>query len=78
MLCHAVISVVSDFATLWTVACLAPPSMGFPRQEYWGGLPSPSPGDLPDAGIEPVSLMSPALYAYIFSLILSPSVVFLY
>jgi len=37
----------------WTVACQAPPSMGFSRQEYWNGLPFPSPGDLPDPGIEP-------------------------
>ena len=49
------------FATLWTVACQAPLSMGFPRQEYWSGLPFPSPGDLPDPGIKPTSLMSPAL-----------------
>ena len=39
----------------WTVAHQAPPSMGFSRQEYWSGLPFPSPGDLPDAGIEPRS-----------------------
>ena len=37
-------------ATPWTVACQAPLSMGFPRQEYWSGLPFPSPGDLPDKG----------------------------
>ena len=42
----------------WTIACQAPLSMGFSRQEYWSGLPFPSPGDLPDPGIEP---MSPAL-----------------
>ena len=48
------------FATPWTVAHQAPPSMGFSRQEYWGGLPFPSPGDLPDPGIEP---RSPALQA---------------
>ena len=46
--------------TLWTVACQAPPSMGFSGQNYWSGLPFPSPGDLPDPGIEP---MSPALQA---------------
>ena len=40
----------------WTVAHLAPLSMGFPRQEYWSGVPFPSPGDLPNPGIEPVSL----------------------
>ena len=38
---------------LWTVVNQAPPSMGFSRQEYWSGLPLPSPGDLPDPGIEP-------------------------
>ena len=43
------------FATPWTVAYQAPPSMVFSRQEYWSGLPFPSPGDLPDAGIEPRS-----------------------
>ena len=42
-------------ATLWTVAHQAPPSMGFSRQEYWSGLPFPSPGDLPNPGIEPKS-----------------------
>ena len=48
------------FATLWTVAYQVPPSMGFSRQEYWSGLPFPSPGDLPHPGIEPASLTSPA------------------
>ena len=48
-------SVVSDSATLWAVACQAPLSMGFSRQEYWSGLPFSSPGDLPDPGIEPGS-----------------------
>ena len=43
------------FATPWTVAYQAPPSMGFSRQEYWSGLPFPSAGDLPDPGIEPGS-----------------------
>ena len=51
-------SVVSDSATPWTVAHQAPLSMGFSRQQYWNGLPFPSPGDLPDPGIE---LRSPAL-----------------
>jgi len=46
--------------TLWTVARQAPLSMGFPRQEYWSRLPFPSPGDLPNAGIE---LGAPALQA---------------
>ena len=54
------LSRVRLFATPWTVAHQAPPSMGFSRQEYWSGLPFPSPGDLPDPGIEP---RSPALQA---------------
>ena len=49
------------FETLWTVAPQAPLSMGFSRQEYWSGLPDPPPGDLPDSGIQAVSLTSPAL-----------------
>ena len=52
---------VSDSATLWTVARQAPPSMVFSRQEYRNGLPCPPPGDLPDPGINPTSLKSPAL-----------------
>ena len=48
------------FATPWTVAYQAPLSMKFSRQEYWSGLPYPSPGDLPDPGIKP---MFPALQA---------------
>ena len=43
------------FVTPWTVAYQAPPSMGFSRQEYWSGLPFPSPGAFPDPGIEPWS-----------------------
>ena len=49
------------FATLWTEAHQTPPSMEFPRQEYWSGLPFFPPGDLPDPGNEPTSLASPAL-----------------
>ena len=49
------LSRVRLFATPWTVAYQASPSMGFSRQEYWSGLPFPSPGDLPDPGIEPGS-----------------------
>ena len=55
------LSRVQLFETLWTVARQAPLSMGFSRQEYWGGLPCPPPVELPDPGIEPMSLMSPAL-----------------
>ena len=66
---HAIMAAVSEvkllnhvrlFATPWTVACQAPLSMGFSRQEYWSGLPFPSPGDLSDSGIEP---RSPSLQA---------------
>ena len=46
---------VQLFVTQWTVAFQALPSMVFSRQEYWSGLPFPSPGDLPDPGIEPRS-----------------------
>ena len=54
------LSLVELFATPWAVAYQAPPSMGFSRQEYWSGLPFPSPGELPDPRIEP---RSPALQA---------------
>ena len=54
-------SVVSDSVTPWTVARQAPLSMGFSRQGYWSGLPFPSPGDLPNPGIES---RSPTLQAY--------------
>ena len=47
------LSRVRFFATPWTVAYQAPLSVGFSRQEYWSGLPFPSPGDLPDTGIKP-------------------------
>ena len=50
------LSSVQLFATPWTVAYQVPPSMGFSRQEYWSGLPFPSPEDLPHPGIEPGSL----------------------
>ena len=56
-------SCVQLFATPWTVAPQAPLSMGFPRQACWSGVPFPSPGDLPDPGIELTSLRSPALQA---------------
>ena len=49
------LSPVPLFATTWTAAYQSPPSMGFSRQEYWSGLPFPSPGDLPNPGIEPGS-----------------------
>ena len=51
----------------WTVICQAPLSMGFSRQEYWSGLPCPPPGDLPDSGLKPTSLLSPALTGRFFT-----------
>ena len=50
------LSCIQLIATPWTVACQDPLSMGFSRQEYWSGLLFPSPGDLPDPGMEPGSL----------------------
>ena len=49
------------FVTLWTIACQAPLPIGFSRQEYWSGLPFPTPGDLPHPGFEPMSPVDPAL-----------------
>ena len=63
-----ILSHVRLFATPWTVACQAPPSMGFSRQEHWSGLPFPTPGDLPDPGIELVSPASPALAGRFFTI----------
>ena len=67
------LSHVQLFATPWIIACQSPLSVEFPRQEYWSGLPFPSPGDLPDPGIEP---SSPALQvdtltygSYIFNIL---------
>ena len=51
------------FVIPWTVAAKAPLFLGFSMQEYWSGLPFPPPGDLPDPGVEPRSLMSHALQA---------------
>ena len=55
------------FATSWTVACQGPLSMGFPKQEYWSRLPTPTPGDLPDLQIEPESPTSSALEGSFFT-----------
>ena len=60
-------SPVRFFAISWTVIPQVPLSMGFPRQEYWRGLPSPPLEDLPDSGIEPAPLMSPALAGGFFT-----------
>ena len=66
-MCVSCLSSVRLFVTVWTVAHQAPLSMRFPRQESWSGLPCPSPGDLPDQGLEPTSLMSPALAGRYFT-----------
>ena len=69
-MCYAVLSrfsCVHLWGTLWTVVRQAPLSMGFSRQEYWSGLPCPPPGDLPNPGIKPRSLRSPALAGRLFT-----------
>ena len=67
LLCVCALSHVQLFATPWTVARQAPLSVGFSSQEYWNGLWGPPPGDLPDPGIEPASLMSPELAGGFFT-----------
>ena len=57
---------VQRFVTPWTVACQAPLSIGFSSQEYWSGLSGPPPGDLPDPGMEPTPVFSPALACRFF------------
>ena len=67
---HAfVLSRVRLFVTPWIVAHQAPLSMRFPRQEFWSGLPFPSPGDLPDTGTEPSPFASPALAGGFFTIV---------
>ena len=68
------------FVTLWTVACQAPLSMGFPTQECWNALPFLPPGDLLDPGIEPAHLASPALAGGFFttSTTWKPSVLYIH
>ena len=61
------LSPVRLFETPWTLAPQALLSMEFSRQEYWSGLPFPTPGDLPDPGTEPMSLASPALAGQFFT-----------
>ena len=67
MLSH--FSCVQLSVTLWIIALQALLSMGFAKQEDWSGLPCPSPGDLPNPGIEPSSLVSPALADQFFTTI---------
>ena len=69
------LSHVTLFATLWTVACQAPLSIRFPRQEHWNGLPCPPPGDLTDPGIKPMCPATPALQ--VDSLLGKPLITFL-
>ena len=61
-----VLSCVRFFVAPWTIACQVPLSMEFSREEYWSVLPFPPPGDLPDPGLEPTSLVSPALAGRFF------------
>ena len=63
----AVLSRARLLVTAWTVAHRVSLCMEFSRLEYWCGLPFPIPGDLPDPGVEPVSLMSPALAGRFFT-----------
>ena len=67
-MCAQLLSHVQLFMTPWTIACQAPLSMGFSRQEYWSGLPCPPPGDLPNPGIEPTPPQSPALAGGFFTI----------
>ena len=60
-------SQVQLFVTLWNVACQVPLFVGFSRQEYWSGSPFPSPGELPNPGIKPMSLVCPALAGGFFT-----------
>jgi len=67
MLCAQLLNCIQLFATPWTLARQVPLSMGFPRQEYGGGLPFPSPEDLPIPGMEPESPASPALTSVFYT-----------
>ena len=60
-------SCVRLFATQWTVTCQAPLFMGFCKQEYWNSFPCPPPGDPPNPGMEPATLVSPALAGKFFT-----------
>ena len=65
--CVCSLSHIQLFVTPWTVALYAPLSTALPRHEYWSRLPFPAPGDLPDSGIKPTSLVSPALAGRFFT-----------
>ena len=62
-----VLSHVQLFRIPWTIACQAPLPMEFSWQEYWSGVPFPTPGDLPNPGIEPTSLVSPEMASRYFT-----------
>ena len=66
-MCVQLLSHIQLFVTPWAIVHQAPLSMGFSKQEYWSGLPLPLPGGLPDPGIKPVSLASPALVSGFFT-----------
>ena len=66
-MCVCVLSHVRLFPMPWTVARQAPQTMEFSRQEYWSGLPFPTPGDLPDPGMEPTSPLSSTLAGGFFT-----------
>ena len=72
--CLGAQSCLDTFATSWTVAQEDLLSIEFSRQEYWSRLPFPSPGDLLDSGIEPMSLVSPAMAGGYFSTGKTPSI----
>ena len=65
----------NSFVTLWTIALQAPLSLGFPRQQYWSGLPFPPAGDLPDPGIE---LVSSALAGGFFTTVPPEEAIYVY
>ena len=67
ILCAQSLSCVRLFATTWTVAHQVPLFIELSRQEFWSRLPFPSPGDLPDPGIEPTSPVAPALAGRFFT-----------
>ena len=68
-MCEYALSWVQLFETPWTVAHQVLLPMEFSRQEYWSGLPFPTPGDLPNPGIEPTSLVSPVLADRFFNIV---------
>ena len=66
--CALLLGHIWFFVTLWTVAHQAPLSVGFSKQEFWSGVPFPTPGSLPDPGIESTNLASPALTSGLFTI----------